>query len=128
LSGIIGVGFSNGMLRLAPICSLLIWAAACQQPSSSSSEAANGKRVQPENGGGTGVDICDSYLAQYQACIIPQLSPLRAHEHLEAVQRQRDAWRDLAETAAKRESLARICRAAIATARQEFPTCTFSTG
>jgi hypothetical protein len=113
------------MLRLAPVCGLVIWAAACQSPRS---EPATGKSVESENASSTGVDLCDSYLDQYQACIIPRLPPSEVQRHLTGVQRQRDTWRDLAETAAKRESLSRICRAAIETAQQEFPMCTFSAG
>jgi hypothetical protein len=71
------------------------------------------------------VAVCDSYLDQYESCVVPSLPASEVQRHQAGIVRQRQAWAALTETPFKRDSLARICRAAIATARQEFPSCGF---
>ena len=78
--------------------------------------------------GSTGVALCDSYLDQYENCVVPGLPPAQVQRHHTGIVRQRQAWADLANTPAKQESLLRICRSAIQTARREFPSCAFSGG
>lgn len=90
----------------------------------------SGSRVQTltEDDGSTGVALCDSYLDQYENCVIPGLPESQVQRHKTGIVRQRQAWLSLATTAAKQDSLLRICRGAIATARREFPACGFSGG
>jgi hypothetical protein len=78
--------------------------------------------------GSTGVALCDSYLDQYENCIIPGLPAAQVQRHKTGIVRQRKAWAELAASPAKQESLLRICRSAIATARREFPSCEFVGG
>lgn len=78
--------------------------------------------------GSTGVALCDTYLDQYEDCIIPGLPSAQVQRHKTGIVRQRKAWADLAGTPAKQESLLRICRSAIETARREFPSCEFVGG
>jgi hypothetical protein len=123
LSGRIGSGSPGRLFRKALLLALLL-APACQEPLPGRAGGDDSRALEDEDS--TGVAICDSYLEQYEACVIPRLPPSQVNRHLTGIQRQREAWRDLASSAAKRESLSRICRAAVETARQEFPGCTFS--
>jgi hypothetical protein len=76
--------------------------------------------------GSTGVPLCDSYLDQYETCVIPGLPPSQVQRHKAGIVRQRQSWASLADTPAKQHSLLLICESAIETARREFPSCDFS--
>jgi len=78
--------------------------------------------------GSTGVPLCDSYLDQYETCVIPTLPPSQVQRHHEGIVRQRQSWAALASSPAKQQSLMRICASAIDTARREFPSCDFPGG
>jgi hypothetical protein len=93
------------------------------------SDAAGGRaeKLTAEDGS-TGIALCDSYLDQYESCVIPGLPAAQVQRHKTGIVRQRKAWADLAGTPAKQESLLRICRSAIDTARREFPSCEFVGG
>jgi hypothetical protein len=93
-------------------------------------DEAAGNRAQKltAEDGSTGVALCDSYLDQYENCVVPGLLPAQVQRHKTGIVRQRKAWAGLADTPAKQESLVRICRSAIETARREFPSCEFVGG
>jgi hypothetical protein len=93
----------------------------------SGSDKSRAERLTAQDGS-TGVALCDSYLDNYESCVIPGLPPAQVQRHHSGIVRQRQAWAELANTAAKQESLSRICRSAIQTARREFPSCEFSGG
>jgi hypothetical protein len=76
--------------------------------------------------GSTGVPECDSYLDQYETCMKSTLTQSVFNQHVQGIRRQRTAWTTLAETAFKKQTLARVCRAAIGTAREEFPSCSWT--
>lgn len=100
--------------------------AACARTDSDGA-GSRAQRLTSEDGS-TGVPLCDSYLDQYENCVIPGLPPAQVQRHKSGIVRQRQAWADLANTPTKQESLLRVCRSAIDTARREFPACEFSGG
>jgi len=115
---------SSSMLRWSAVfCSMALLAmAGCREDSKGSSTS---QKLTADDGS-TGVPLCDSYLDQYETCVVSALPPSQVQRHRTGIVRQREAWRTLADSASKQESLRRICRSAIETARQEFPSCVFS--
>lgn len=80
------------------------------------------------NDGSTGVSECDSYLDQYELCMQATLLPHQFYQQQAGIRRQRAAWRELADSDAKKQALAHVCRQAISVAREEFQTCSWSGG
>ena len=80
------------------------------------------------NDGSTGVAECDSYLDQFELCMQATLPSHQFNQQQAGIRRQRFAWRDLADSAFKKQSLAHVCRQAITTAREEFQACTWNGG
>ena len=111
--------------RAALVAALAILAGGACQSTNTESVRGQTEKLTADDGS-TGVAVCDSYLDQYESCVIPKLPPDQVQRHRAGLIRQRTRWGDLTETPFKKAALARICRAAIDTARQEFPGCTFS--
>ncbi|WP_437655194.1 hypothetical protein [Sorangium sp. So ce1182] len=126
--GIVGSGWlSSSPLRnaswLGAICLLLL---ACEDGASPSVGGASNRLTS--NDGSTGVSECDSYLDQFELCMQATLPSHQFNQQKAGIRRQRLAWKDLADSAFKKQSLAHVCRQAITTARGEFQTCTWSGG
>jgi hypothetical protein len=108
---------------LGAICLLLL---ACE--GGASPGAGRSSNSLTANDGSTGVSECDSYLDQYELCMQARLPSHQFNQQKAGIRRQRIAWRDLADSAFKKQSLAHVCRQAISTARAEFQTCTWNGG
>ena len=78
--------------------------------------------------GSTGVAVCDSYLDQYELCMQQTLPSHQLNQQRAGIRRQRAAWKSLADSAPKKQSLALVCRQAIITSREELGACTWQGG
>jgi hypothetical protein len=120
--------FSHEVVRrwLAAATLLSLGLVGCTR-SDSDATGSHDQRLTAQDGS-TGVALCDSYLDDYESCVIPRLPSAQVARHRSGIVRQREAWASLASTSAKQEALLRVCRSAIETARREFPSCEFSGG
>src|SRR5688572_16302298 len=120
----LGIGLGSRSLVL---CALVLFSAAsCRESSSNRETARTRSEGLTAEDGSTGVPLCDTYLDQYETCVIPTLPASQVQRHRAGIVRQRQAWTSLADSAAKKDSLRLVCQSAIDTAAREFPTCGFS--
>lgn len=117
--------FQRSPVAVVVAVAVMVFCGACGRGNDDSSVARTRGELTSTDGS-TGVPECDSYLDQYERCMQSTLTQSVFSQHIQGIRRQRSAWATLAETPFKKQSLARVCRAAIGTAREEFPSCSWS--
>ncbi|AUX27807.1 uncharacterized protein SOCEGT47_084050 [Sorangium cellulosum] len=119
-------GSSSPLRNAAWLCAIGLLLLACEDGASAGAGRSSSRLTVTD--GSTGVAECDSYLDQYELCMQATLLPHHFNQQKAGIVRQRTAWRDLADSDFKKQSLAHVCRQAISAAREEFQACAWSGG